>query len=396
MNNNLYIKKLIIILLIVIILLIIIILFSYKFVKIYEHNTNTLKWYSLNFCLLSQTINNVLKENELYYTPINNDWILYIPCNYESVNTEYNKVPVKKNAMYFFIDDSDYMIAKEELWKNLVKFYGEDEALTLIPKTYLIDNNENIKKFKNEYTSDKLYIMKKNIQRQEGLQIINSLEQFTNIMKDNTGDYKYILIQELLQNPYLISGRKINLRIYVLVICKDDEYDVYMYNDGFMYYTAKRYIPNSTEIKPNITTGYIDREVYKKNPLTLKDLKKYLDSESRPLTEKEKEVKRYYLLSSYLFNNIQNLLKDVISLYRNILGNNDKLKNNKQFELYGSDIAVYDDLTVKLMEINKGPDLDAKDERDSELKHNVVRDMFKSINLINDDDKNDFIRIYLD
>jgi hypothetical protein len=48
------------------------------------------------------------------------------------------------------------------------------------------------------------------------------------------------------------------------------------------------------------------------------------------------------------------------------------------------------------MEINKGPDLDAKDERDSELKHNLVRDIFKSVNLIDDDDKNDFVRIYLD
>ena len=163
-----------------------------------------------------------------------------------------------------------------------------------------------------------------------------------------------------------------------------------------MYYTAERYKPNSLDIKTNITTGYIDREVYKKNPLTLKDLRKYLDSESRPLTIKEKHIKRYHLLSSYLFNNIHNLLKDVISIYRYKLGDNDKLKNNKQFEIYGSDIAVFDDLTVKLMEINKGPDLDAKDERDSELKHNLVRDIFKTVNLIDDDDKNDFIRVYLD
>ena len=28
------------------------------------------------------------------------------------------------------------------------------------------------------------------------------------------------------------------------------------------------------------------------------------------------------------------------------------------------------------MEINKGPDLGAKDERDSELKHNLVRNVF--------------------
>ena len=46
------------------------------------------------------------------------------------------------------------------------------------------------------------------------------------------------------------------------------------------------------------------------------------------------------------------------------------------------------------MEINKGPDLGAKDKRDSELKHNLVRDTFKTVNLIDNDSKNDFVRIF--
>jgi hypothetical protein len=389
MNNKLYIK-----ISIITILLIVIILFSYKFVKIYEHYSHSLKWSSLSFCLLSDTINDVLKENQLYYTPINNDWILYIPCNYESVNTEYNNVPVKNNAMYFFIDDSDYMIAKEELWKNIVKIYGEDEAITMIPKTYLIDNDENIKKFKKEYSTDKLYIMKKNIQRQEGLKIISSLEQFLDIMKDNTGDYKYMLIQELLQNPYLISGRKINLRIYVLVVCKGDDYDIYMYNDGFMYYTADKFKKNSEETGPNITTGYIDRKVYAENPLTHADFREYLDS-NRQLTRYESIARHQHgLLSVFVFNNIQNLISKVFKSYHHKIGKNKKLLNNIKFQLFGADVAISDDLNAQIMEINKGPDLGAKDKRDSELKHNLVRDMFKILNINKDNNNNNnFIKV---
>ncbi len=45
------------------------------------------------------------------------------------------------------------------------------------------------------------------------------------------------------------------------------------------------------------------------------------------------------------------------------------------------------------MEINKGPDLGAKDKRDSELKHNLVRDIFKTVGLIDNDDNNGFIKL---
>ena len=71
---------------------------------------------------------------------------------------------------------------------------------------------------------------------------------------------------------------------------------------------------------------------------------------------------------------------------------NDKIKKNISFQLFGADIALSDTLVPKLMEINKGPDLGAKDIRDSEVKHSVVTDMFKVIKIINDDDHN-FIQV---
>ena len=81
-------------------------------------------------------------------------------------------------------------------------------------------------------------------------------------------------------------------------------------------------------------------------------------------------------------------------IFRNKIGVKEKLKQNKKFQLYGIDIAVNDDLSVKLMEINKGPDIGAKDKRDSELKLNLVRDIFKTVNLIDNDSKNDCARIF--
>ena len=45
------------------------------------------------------------------------------------------------------------------------------------------------------------------------------------------------------------------------------------------------------------------------------------------------------------------------------------------------------------MEINKGPDMGAKDKRDSELKHNVVEDLLEIVGVINTGKKNGFIKI---
>lgn len=380
---------------IVLVITIIIIIIIKKIKTFYEHFQVSSKWSSLNYCYLSETLQNILKEKNIYYTNIDNNWNVYIPCNYESINDEYNSVPKREGVSYFFIDDSDYMIAKEELWKNIVKKYGKAEAITMMPNSYLLDNEENINKFKNEFSDDKIYIMKRNIQRQEGLKITNSLNDILNTIKNDNSNYKYMLIQELLQNPYLISGRKINLRIYVLVICQGESMEIYMYNNGFMYYTAELFVKNSTESGPNITTGYIDRKVYSENPLTHEDFKLYLDNNKRSLTKFESNILyNHGSLSKYTFNNIENLIRKVFISYSDVIGKNKKLFSNKKFQLFGADVAISDDLNAQIMEINKGPDLGAKDKRDSELKHNLVRDMFNIVNINKEKEvKTNFIKL---
>ena len=73
----------------------------------------------------------------------------------------------------------------------------------------------------------------------------------------------------------------------------------------------------------------------------------------------------------------------------------EKLYNNVKFQLFGVDVAVNDQLYPYVMEINKGPDMGAKDKRDSELKHNVMTDLMTIIGEIpeNPNKPNGFIKI---
>lgn len=359
------------------------------------YERSKLKW-NKNKCnyLMSQTLIDELKNNKIEYSETN--WNLYMPCAYDETSKEIAMMPVVNGAKYFMLENCDEIVAKERLWKNVVEYYGQNIAKTMIPNSYVLYDESDVKRFEQEYNKNKIYIMKKNIQRQEGLKITSDLNEILNGYK-NQG---YVLVQELLQNPYIISGRKTNMRFYVLVIYKQNDMNVYVFNDGFMYYTKEMFKKNSLDIDPNITTGYIDRQVYIDNPLTHSDLKKYLDNENRNLLLSEKNIiNQGKKISEVYFENIYNLINKIFVAHYHKLNNiNGKRKfnhTNTTFQLFGVDIAVDENLIPTVMEVNKGPDLGAKDKRDSELKHNVVRDVLKIITKTNKYDgvKNGFIKV---
>jgi hypothetical protein len=143
-----------------------------------------------------------------------------------------------------------------------------------------------------------------------------------------------------------------------------------------MYYTPEYFKSNTIDISCNITTGYIDRQVYIDNPLTHRDFRNYLGDE----------------LAILIFDNIKNLIKNITNPYKKLFLESQFAPNNIQFQLFGADVAVNGDGTALIMEVNKGPDLGAKDKRDSELKHNLVEDIFNILGIIKKNN-NDFIKV---
>lgn len=346
--------------------------------------------WSRNQCpyIIGETYENIfkkygIKQNEKNYN-------LYLPCNYDNPNKEIGNMPVVKGAKYFIINNCDHAVAKDWLWRNVVDCYGMEKAKTMLPYSYILDSNEDMQRFNKEYDSNKLYIMKKNIQRQQGLKITNDRNEIL-----NGSNEKYVIVQELLDDPYIISGLKTNMRFYVLVICQDNKINVYVYNDGFMYYTKVPFVKGSTETDPNITSGYIDRRVYDVNPLTHDDLRKYLDK-NRNLSNSEQNMKKTgQQISKIYFERIYNLIKNVFVAFAKHFCEPNKLSNNTTFQLFGVDIAVDDQLKPMMIEINKGPNITSHDKRDSELKHNMVEDIFRSVEIITNkiDRQNGFIKL---
>ena len=336
-----------------------------------------------------------LKNAGFILTPDIKKASLIVPCSYESTEKEINDLEtngIKQNqygdgVRIFMLNNTDHMVSKLSLWKYLKEKYGSAIASNMLPYTWDLTDTNEVEIFKSQFDPKKIYITKNNYQRQEGLEIHTLLETILN-SRD-----KYILVQELLQDPYLVSGRKINLRVYVLIV-KDNYSNIKLqiYKDGFMYYTPELFKPNDPSFKKNITTGYVDRQIYIDNPLTHMDFRKWLDNPNRKLTDIESYLKQTYphiKLSDYIFSQIYEQLGFIFQTYETVVGTKSL---GVSFQVYGVDVAINQDLKPMIMEINKGPDLSAKDTRDKELKIGLGTDILKSVGLIPNVD-NKFITV---
>lgn len=280
------------------------------------------------------------------------------------------KIPNYNTKYVYNIVSIDYISSKSKLYEMMKKHSEYDDLEKNFPSSYLLENKSDVERL-HEYMKhkDKPVIFKKNIQQQKGCDIVKDIKDI------KVADY--VIAQELLQNPYLIDGRKINIRVYLLIsIDNQNRLNVYMYNDGFMYYTTSNYIANNDSHECNITTGYIDRSVYEKNPLTIRDFIQSIGHEKARVFNKNVSM-----CFKTLFTSIK---KEILPIEKTLPMN--------KFVIMGADIAVDKDLGIKIMEINKGPDLRYKDKRDGSVKYNLIKNTFAKMGIINDTSEN-FITI---
>ena len=294
---------------------------------------------------------------------------VYIPHSYTDIEQEYYYNIPDNIKIIFAISGCDNFVSKSGLWKLLRKQYDIKDATKLSPMTYIIGDPTEFDKISN---IESKFVIKKNIQRQEGIKIIGSITR--NDFVNKFHQEGYVVLQEFLDDPLLINKRKVNIRVYVLIIVKKGilglSKTAYVYDNGFIYYSKEFYNPNSITFDNSITTGYIDRKVYETNPLTIKEFYNY----------------------KILMGNVIQLLRKVMKAI-NIAIATTKFKGDINAQLFGFDIQPDNNFNVKLIEINKGPSLQEMDENDSQLKFNLQSDMYSLVGIIPKNKTNGFIKL---
>ena len=309
----------------------------------------------------------------------NKEWDYYIPCGYTYCESKVRKFKSEKTGKkIFMIDGCDSIASKVTIWQLLKNEFG-DKANSVMPETFILEDKRDMADFikfykmkKSENPNSK-FILKNFQQRQEGLRLENDLNNINKSVLDN-----FKIIQDYLENPFIIAGRKINLRYYLLIRCQNGKINGWIYNDGFVYYTPKDFIKYSMDFNRNITTGYIDRKIYEVNPLTIKDFRKYLGRERAEKWDNE-VIKKMGMVMKALSRKICK---------------SSKLSKHLRFQIFGADLAPDENLEGTLMEINKGPDISFKDQRDGGVKKNMVLDAFSVIDPIDSKVKHGFIKVF--
>lgn len=364
----------------IIIVLIVVVMYIFTSFQVENFNNQEISnqvWYTPKDCKYNtiKIFNDFFDAHHIPKSKSDQNWNIYMPCSYTYLERELKTLPKNLENKYIFgIHGCDEITRKNSLWQHLRKKYGLNGALKLSPNTYLPYESDDLQRLQSEHRPGKVYILKKNIQRQNGLFITKYYSQILNNLD------QYIAIQEMLQDPYLIDNRKTNCRVYLLITCSNGQVKSYIYNDGFMYYTTKPFKPYSTERDRVITTGYVDREVYQRNPLTLEDFRRYL---------------KQHGYQGDINKSLCSLTRKVVAALKPVICGGASRSTSQSppiyFQLFGMDVAFDDHMRPKIIEINKGPDLSSKDKRDGQVKNRLVEDTFALIGIIPNKRPNGFI-----
>jgi hypothetical protein len=282
----------------------------------------------------------------------------------------------KGNTFIFGVNGCDKIVSKNELWKQLRDCYGREKASQMMPETWILSDPEEMKDFRKKFNGE-MYILKKNVQRKEGLLLTDNQKVI-----ENAHQQEYRVVQRYMKSVFLVGKRKVNLRIYYLIVVQKGKISFYMSNVGKCIYTNKDYNSDNSDFESNITSYHLDINIYKTHPLTFEDLRRYID-------------KRTSSQGKVLFDRIHLLMQDVSRCIQKNIYQSLNLSGTS-FQLFGVDVIFDHTMHPYLLEMNKGPDMQAKDEMDYRLKSKVQRDMFAKVGIVNTENETNEFELLLE
>lgn len=262
---------------------------------------------------------------------------------------------------------------KDRLWRNLSKMqlrFGKQE-FSFFPRTFILPQDiKLLRKAWEDGSSRQKWIIKPPASaRGIGISVIHKWSQMPR--------KRPLLVQKYLHKPYLISGNKFDLRIYVYVTSYDP-LRIYIFTDGLVRFASCKY-SSSMKTLSNKFMHLTNYSVNKKNSeyqtnsddkacqghkWALKALWQYLGSKGVNTTliwEKIKDIVIKTLIASepYVHSLMKMHLKTPYSCH----------------ELFGFDIMLDENLKPWILEVNISPSLHSNTALDVSIKGQMIRDL---------------------
>ncbi|MBN3309071.1 TTLL9 polyglutamylase, partial [Amia calva] len=177
--------------------------------------------------------------------------------------------------------------------------------------------------------------------------------------------------QRYIEDPYLISGRKFDLRVYVLV-SSYVPLKAWLYRDGFARFSNTRFSLSSID----------DQYVHLTNVAIQKTAPDY-DPEKASGCKWQMQQLRRFLCARHGSEAVETLFRQIDNIFVRSLQSVQKVIINDKhcFELYGYDILLDHNLKPWLIEVNASPSLTASSQEDYELKSRLLEDTLHIVDM---------------
>lgn len=263
---------------------------------------------------------------------------------------------------------------KDKLWKNLSKaqIKHSKKEYDFIPLTFCLPSEwKNFKRYWDETGHKLKWIIKPPASaRGIGIKVVHKLNQIPR--KRN------IIIQKYLASPYLINGRKFDLRIYVYV-SSYDPLCIYIYDNGLVRFASSKYSHSSKSLS--------NRYVHLTNYSVNKYNDAYIKNEDEAGTDSHKwglkALWKYLQMAGQDVEAVKSKIKAIVikTIIASVPTVTSLSKSHCKYrhtchELFGFDIFLDHHLKPWLIEVNISPSLHTSAPLDKHIKYGLVRDLF--------------------
>jgi len=194
----------------------------------------------------------------------------------------------------------------------------------------------------------------------------------TNASTNNNGDsVETYIVQKYIDRPFLVGGKKFDLRVYCLVTSYQP-LTVWLYRSAFCRFTHQRFSMNVKEIG--------ERYIHLTNVAVQKTAPGYTKQQGCKWSIRKLKL---FLMSKIgdqetnrLFADIQGVILRALFSVQKIM-----ISDKHCFEIYGYDILIDADFKVWLLEVNASPSISAETSADYDLKFNLLNDALTLVDI---------------
>ena len=309
---------------------------------------------------LSQRYLHLFERNSIEISSNSADWDIFFPSPKNSNVVELRKIENGEGKYIGVICGTDCMVNRREVWKNLEKAYGREKAAFVMPETFDLKNDKDLKLLKNDGRNH--FILKTNRHRRLGLVLVEIVE-----MVLEQKEY-FEIAQPLLTYLQRYQGTSFNLRVYVMMTLHDNKLSSYLYKEGLCVY-GKRPGENTNLFERMVT--HVKNGVPDEFPVLMRDM----------LKELEVDTQVFFQLLKY------KIVQLTDASYHEF-GSYEHLQKACCFQVFGVDILLNAQKEPLICEVNKGPSMKSKNEIQGELKDNMLEEMLSVVGLKTKKSKN--------